>query len=382
MTKIALCVLGLAFGDEGKGATVDYLTWKYNAGLVVRYNGGSQCGHAVVQPDGREHIFQQFGAGMFHPGVRTHLSRFMLVNPMNMMREEEHLQEVGIKDAWERTSVDPRALIITPFHRELNRSKAKGTATSCGHGVGICREMSLAYGTTSPENVLYAGDLLDSRLARLKLRNIQLRCLEEFALRSTAWPIPEILNDENGVDICWDWYKDWRELVRITDGAPALRYHETIIFEGAQGVLLDETHGEEGFNTWTDTTFNNANTLLDEVGYDGERIKVGVIRTYYTRHGAGPFPTEDPTLTYPEPHNEDTGFQGKFRRGHFDANLFTKALDIVNGIDVLALNHMDQEWHHEPFLVNAWWVATGRPPKTIPSMITGFGPTYNDRKEI
>src|SRR5258708_7210065 len=110
--KRAFLIAGLSYGDEGKVSTTDYLTCKYNAGLVVRYNGGPQAGHNVVTPDGRWHTFQQFGAGTFHPGVRTHLSRFCLINPMSQWRESEHLVELGITDIWQRTSVDPRALVI------------------------------------------------------------------------------------------------------------------------------------------------------------------------------------------------------------------------------------------------------------------------------
>src|ERR1700689_3707681 len=106
MTPRALLVAGLLWGDEGKGATVDALTHRFNAGLIVRYNGGSQAGHNVVLPDGRQHCFSQFGSGTFYPGVKTHLSRFMLVNPMNMSNEYAHLHELGIHDAWERTTVD------------------------------------------------------------------------------------------------------------------------------------------------------------------------------------------------------------------------------------------------------------------------------------
>src|ERR1019366_7260396 len=121
MKHSAHIVVGMAYGDEGKGATVDFLVRKRNAGLVVRFNGGPQALHNVVTPDIRHHGFSQFGSGTFVPGVRTHLSRFMLVNPMNMMEEADHLRILGVLDALERISVDPRALIITPFQREVNR---------------------------------------------------------------------------------------------------------------------------------------------------------------------------------------------------------------------------------------------------------------------
>jgi adenylosuccinate synthase len=361
--KRAFLTVGLGWGDESKGACVDFLCHRYNAGLVIRYSGGPQCGHNVVQPDGRHHTFQQFGAGMFHPGVRTHLLRFVLVNPLNQVKEEKHLCEIGIKDAWERTSIDPHALIVVPFHRELNRAMTPSGTNSCGQGIGVCREMHLKYG----DKVLFAADLLDQQLTRTKLRFILDRAREQ---------IPSICrgelagNDfaEDVIDWCWDQYRDWRELVSFRESKDILTGIDTVVFEGAQGVLLDEIHGESGFNTWTDVTIKPAQTLLDEAGYDGERIKIGVTRTYYTRHGAGPFPTEDPDLHFPEPHNEDTGYQGKFRRGKFDDRLFRKAIDICGGIDWLALNHLDQQpvapagyhkWHN----------------------IFGYGPTYQDRME-
>ena len=372
--KRAFLVAGLAWGDEGKGATVDYLTWKHNADLVVRYNGGSQAGHNVVTPDGRHHTFQQFGSGMFHPGVRTHLSRFMLINPMNMMREEEHLREVGITDAWQRTTVDPRALIITPFHREYNRLQSPQGTNSCGHGIGVCRNFHSSFG----DMALFAGDLMDEKLTRKKLVFLQANLLENATMRGLQ--APQLFQDEHAISLFWNnWYKDWRDLGIIAEPnylEHVVKRHrvETVIFEGAQGVLLDETHGEDGFNTWTDCTFNNAYTLLEEAGFgrrsawDGECTRVGVIRTYYTRHGAGPFPTEDPAINFPEPHNEDASYQGKFRRGKFDHQLFHKAVGILGGYDMLALNHMDQR------------ILRGTP--TDKPVLMGVGPTYKDREEL
>jgi adenylosuccinate synthase len=128
MKHNAHIVVGMAYGDEGKGATVDLLVRKRNAGLVVRFNGGPQALHNVVTPDGRHHSFAQFGSGTFVPGVRTHLSKFMLVDPMALVTEADELRKVGVLDALQRISVDPRALIITPFQREVNRILAIGVA--------------------------------------------------------------------------------------------------------------------------------------------------------------------------------------------------------------------------------------------------------------
>ena len=89
MEKEVILLGGLGYGDEGKGSIVDYLTRIKKAGVVVRYNGGAQAGHNVVTPDRLHHTFSQFGSGTFIPGVKTHLSRFVVLNPLGMMREEE-----------------------------------------------------------------------------------------------------------------------------------------------------------------------------------------------------------------------------------------------------------------------------------------------------
>lgn len=370
--KRAYLVLGLSYGDEGKGSTVDYLAHKFDAGLVVRYNGGSQAGHNVVTPDGRHHTFQQFGAGMFHPNCMTHLSRFMICNPMNMMEEEKHLREVGITDAWKRTTVDMQTLIATPFHRELNRVTTPQGTNSCGQGIGVCRDMHLTYG----DKVLFAGDLYNEEATRKKLRFICDRVIERVQASDNyicgqSLPADNILCQPDATDLCWNWYKNWREYLRLVPTSYVqwlVNDAGTVIFEGAQGVLLDEKHGEPGYNTWTDCTFGNAERLLNEIGYTGRRIRVGVSRTYHTRHGAGPLPTEDPSLNYPEPHNE-AGYQGNFRRGVFDYDLFSKALTVCGGVDWLALNHIDQ--HN---LVAGSTYLGG-----VRIGIEGCGPTHADR---
>ncbi len=365
-------IAGLGFGDCGKGSTTDFLVWKYNAGLVVRYNGGCQAGHNVVMPDGRWNTFQQFGSGTFHPGVRTHLSRFMLVNPANQMREAEYLQSIGVTDVWERTTVDSQALIVAPFFRELNRLLTlPGQRTnSTGQGIGKCRQFHLEFG----DRALFAGDLKNETLVRQKLKFIERWASDELSAAGIATKpfvryVTGIGQHNDAIDLCWSWYKDWpAKVVDRKHLKTLLAKTDCAIFEGAQGVLLDENHGEPGFNSWTDTTFTNSNLLLGECGYiDGNIKKVGVIRTYYTRHGLGAFPTEDPTLSYPEPHNE-SGFPGAFRYGRFDEQLFRKALDICGGVDMIALNHLDQA------------------PNPLPAEfqklvgIEGYGPTYSDRR--
>ncbi len=109
----------------------------------------------------------------------------------------------------------------------------------------------------------------------------------------------------------------------------------------AQGVLLDEWHGFHPYTTWSTTTFANAETLLAEAGASATRL--GVLRAYATRHGPGPFVTEDPALTadLPDRHNGTGRWQGAFRVGHLDAVALRYALDAAGGADGLAVTHLD-----------------------------------------
>jgi len=177
----AIFIADLGFGDAGKGTITDFLTRELSAHTIVRYNGGPQAGHTVVTPDGRSHTFAQFGSGMLLPYTKTLLSRFVLINPFNMLKEEEHLCTLGIRDAPLRTLIDRRALVITPFQRAMNRLRELGREGnrhgSCGEGIGECMADYLKYGNS----VLFAGDLLDRATLIKKLRFMRDAKNAEFA---------------------------------------------------------------------------------------------------------------------------------------------------------------------------------------------------------
>ena len=120
-----------------------------------------------------------------------------------------------------------------------------------------------------------------------------------------------------------------------------------VVFEGAQGVLLDESFGFYPHVTWTDTTTANAIRLLAEADYNGPLRKLGVVRTYATRHGAGPLVTEDASLAgcIREPHNTGYEWAGGMRFGHFDAVATRYALEVTGGVDALAITHVDDVAH-------------------------------------
>ena len=155
--RTAHLVVDLGFGDAGKGAITDYLARTTSAHTVVRFNGGAQARHNVVAPDGKHHAFSQFGSATLVPGVRTHLSRHMVLNPLAMLVEERYLRALGVEDAFARTAISAEALVITPFQRaanrlrELARSLPAGKAGerrhgSCGMGIGETVSDSLTLG--------------------------------------------------------------------------------------------------------------------------------------------------------------------------------------------------------------------------------------------
>ncbi|MEU8259527.1 adenylosuccinate synthetase [Micromonospora sp. NPDC048999] len=325
-------VVDLGYGDAGKGTVVDWLCASRPVHTVVRFNGGAQAAHNVVLRDGRHHTFAQFGAGTFRPGVRTHLSRHVVVDPLALAAEADHLTAVGVPDALDRLTVDGEALLTTPYHRAANRAReiARGADRhgSCGLGVGE----AVAYGLTHPDEAPRVADCRHPAVLRRRLAALRDRLTAELG------PL-----DAPPVSDCLPAYAGFAGRVAIVGRsylAGVLRA-ESCVFEGAQGVLLDEWHGFHPYTTWSTTTFANAEALLTEAGLAGTAQRLGVLRTVTTRHGPGPLVTEDPALPFTDPHNPTNPWQGRFRFGHFDAVAHRYALDVVGGVDALALTHLD-----------------------------------------
>ena len=358
MNKVILTV-DLGFGDAGKGSLVDFLVREHEAHTVVRYNGGAQAGHRVVTPDGRAHVFSQFGAGTL-AGARTHLSRFMLMEPLAMEAEATHLVELGVADPFGMLTIDAAALVITPYQRAINRLRelARDAARSdrhgsCGMGIGETMADHLKYG----ERVLFAGDLEDAEVVRQKLtflRLVALRKLHDIESAVDGLYIEEGAKDELDVLLDESWV-DWLvgEFGRISTHltiVPGDHLHDilnrpgTVIFEGAQGVLLDEWYGFHPHTTWSTITLANADTLLEEAGYAGSVERIGLTRAYSTRHGAGPFVSEDAELTkqIPDVVNGFDAWQEGFRVGWLDLVMLRYAIAVVGSLDSLAVSCLDR----------------------------------------
>lgn len=325
-----LVVVDLGFGDAGKGATVDWLcSAEADLGVsaVVRFNGGAQAAHNVVA-DGRHHTFAQFGSGTLS-GVPTVLSRHMLVEPISLAAESEQLAALGVRDPLGLLAVDGRALLTTPIHIAANRARedARGASRhgSCGRGIG--------------ETAWYALEHDAPTVADCRVPAVLRAKLDRLAAHYDSLVGPSAHGYES-IDALVAMYRDFARAVRITGAGELARsaLEGRLVFEGAQGVLLDEWRGLHPHTTWSTVEPRNARAMIREIG--GTAAVLGVTRSYMTRHGAGPLPTEAP-LGFAEPHNGTGHYQGAFRQGHLDPILLRYAVEVCGRIDGLVVNHLD-----------------------------------------
>lgn len=410
MRKVFM-VAGLFWGDEGKGSTTDYLCRRHGATLIVKYNGGPQNAHNVITPNGTHHCFHQFGAGSFLPNVDTHISQYALINPIGMIQEAEDFYKMTGRNLLQHLTIDGKAVIITPFQRTINRfqelNRAKTAHGSCGVGLGVARCDAIEY----PDSVLRAEHLSDrdetvKRLEYLRDKHTTLAHAlaksiieskpdkEAFVLEELNW-----FDRKDAIDILCRGYGPLPKYVIYPSSI--INSHDIVIFEGSQGVLLSEGNEEYWPHvTWTDTTFNNAWEILsNHIGRMPEITKIGVMRTYVTRHGKGPLLNEDKHLveTMGEDHNVTNDYQGHFRGGWLDLDQLTKAVNKVGGIDEIALNHMDRldqlaslevtpigfRCLGDPARIDVqrFLIKTIEEHVKVPVTILGYGPTAADRLE-
>lgn len=335
-------VVGLGFGDEGKGTITDFLARKNNAKYVVRFSGGSQTAHNVVLPNGTHHTFAQFGSGTF-AGAGTIITKHMLVNPFNMFSEHVSLANKAGWLPFEDTFIDGKSLLITPVHIQANRQREinRGTARhgSCGEGIGETRMIDLR----TPIEALRMEDMASEHRLREKLVIL----IEHYTQEIPYYDFNKSKLDDL-VQSYKDIYKDIFQHVIISEASILSlidKHQDEIVFEGSQGVLLDEVHGFHPNTTWTSTTSNKALEVLEQIGLSKEDSHVhGILRTYLTRHGDGAFPAElsmDEWSRFPEEHNMTGKWQGAFRIGMFDVPLMKYALEADGQVDSIALTHCD-----------------------------------------
>lgn len=327
-------VLGMQWGDEGKGKIVDLLCPAFDS--VVRFQGGNNAGHTVKFGD-QHFALHLLPSGILHDGVRCVLANGMVITPDALFEELDNLSQSGI-EASDRLFVSDRAHLILPSHCALDiaREAARGSGKigTTGRGIGP------AYETKAARCGVRAGDLLGADLAaRLEVQQRQIAPqLEALG----AEPMPSI---EALVDQCRAWGE---RLAPFLANTPMLLNRwmaegKSVLFEGAQGALLDLDHGTYPYVTSSNATAGGA---AAGAGVAPNRFTgtLGVIKAYTTRVGAGPFVSE--LLDSVGEHlrrrgNEFGTTTGRPRRcGWFDAVVARHSV-LLNGVEALAVTKLD-----------------------------------------
>jgi len=327
-------LVGAQWGDEGKGKIIDVLTEQ--ADVVVRYQGGNNAGHTVEVGD-QKYVLHLVPSGILYPGKLNVIGNGVVVDPLALLDEINHLQQRGI-GVNGNLLVSDRAHLVFPYHRLLDeireQQKGKRKIGTTKRGIGP------AYADKVARTGVRMVDLLSPDRFSEKLRG-KVRETNEIARAFGAKPLSfKKINDE---------YLAVAGKLRgyITDTIKLLNRMERdgrqILLEGAQGTMLDIDFGTYPFVTSSNTTAGGA---CAGTGIPPHRINrvVGVMKAYTTRVGEGPFPTElndDQGSQLRETGREFGATTGRPRRcGWFDA-VATRYSVLVNGIDELAVTKLD-----------------------------------------
>ena len=358
--KTVKIVIGANAGDEGKGYMTDYFANEAKnqnkSCLVVCHNGGCQKGHTTVSPSGVRHIFHHFGSGNM-VGADTYLSKDYIVNPIIFNKEYEELERKGIVT---KTFVHKDCLVTTPFDMMINQIietyRDKDRHGSCGLGVNetIVRNNKLDKMTINEVlSILHLVNHVYSNLNYIASYYLPDR-LKELGIESIPTEWIEILSKKENIieNYISDLYMMQSRIGLVDDGI--FDKYEYVIFEGAQGLLLDQNNIEY-FPHLTPSNTGLTNPVSMLKGRDVKDIEVCyVTRTYLTRHGAGRFDTEcskdeiNPSMV--DMTNVPNEFQGTLRYGKLDWNNLKNRIENdfeknSNGLDIkksLAITHLNE----------------------------------------
>lgn len=319
MRKVSV-VIGANYGDEGKGLTTDYLSSRATSPLVVRFNGGAQAGHTVVTPEGIRHVFHHFGSGTL-VGAGTFLSRFFLVHPMMFRTEWDELQGLGFSPA---TIIDQRCLITTPWDVMLNQAleiaRNKDRHGSCGLGINetvVRSEADDKYKLTI-QDVLNGTHEEKLRLIQQDYTPRRAKVLESVHKVELSMPF---LNSEHVYRRFLMDIEFMMNRVRRTIWE-AFEWDGDVIFEGAQGLMLDQNNTDNFPHvTRSNTGIINVAKLINEKGYNKTIDVHYITRSYLTRHGAGPLKGETKDIQIVDHTNIFNEHQGHIRYAQLDVEL-------------------------------------------------------------
>ncbi len=332
-------VVGSQWGDEGKGKIVDWLSSE--ADVVVRFQGGHNAGHTLVI-DKKVFKLRLLPSGIVREGKISILGNGVVIDPWALLDEIEEIKKKGINVNQENFMISESASLILPFHQEMDEiredSAGKGKIGTTRRGIGPCYEDKVGRRSIRVMD-LRSESNLDNRLENVLLhhnairKGLKKKVFKKDELKKKLLKIaPEILKFAKPI---------WVKLDEFTEN------RKKILFEGAQGVLLDVDHGTYPFVTSSNTVPAMAATGTG-LGPDKINYVLGITKAYTTRVGSGPFPTE-----LNDAIGENLGKRGKEfgtvtarkrRCGWFDGVLVRQTIKIagINGIALTKLDVLDE----------------------------------------
>ncbi len=356
-----LVVVGTQWGDEGKGKIVDMLA--RDAKVVVRYQGGSNAGHTVINNRGT-FVFHLIPSGILYPGTLCIIGNGVVVDPAVLIEEMDGLQAKGVR-VGKNLLVSQRAHLIMPYHKAIDRAseKSKGLKRigTTGRGIGP------SYADKMARIGLRAVDLINPSLFRRKLEEnlADTNCLLERLYQLPGFEVDKVFQQ----------YMSYADRLRdhIADATTilnkAIDQGKNVLFEGAQGTHLDVDFGTYPFVTSSSAAAGGA-CIGTGIGPTKIDAVLGVAKAYTTRVGSGPFPTElkdGVGETLQEVGKEFGATTGRPRRcGWFDGLLVREAVR-VNGLTSLAVTKLDVLDGHEQVNVCTGYRYGGKVLRDMPA---------------
>lgn len=328
-------VIGTQWGDEGKGKVVDWLTEQVSG--VVRFQGGHNAGHTLVV-NGKKTILRLIPSGILHPGVLCYIGNGVVLSPTALLAEIDELQANQI-DVESRLKISLACPLILSYHVALDQAReaAKGDTKigTTGRGIGPAYEDKVARRAIRLLDLTNPQTLKTKLIEALSLHNFVL----EHHLKAQPVSVDQVFNELMVMA---------PRLLKMTADVPQLLYeagqrNENLLFEGAQGSLLDIDHGTYPFVTSSNCVAGAAGAGAG-VGPSKLHYVLGITKAYATRVGGGPFPTEQTNevgQTLAKRGNEFGSVTGRPRRcGWFDAAALRRSMQI-NGVTGLCITKLD-----------------------------------------
>ena len=368
-----IVIIGTQWGDEGKGKIVDWLTEK--AAAVVRFQGGHNAGHTLVI-NGRKTVLRLLPSGMMHEGVQCFIGNGVVVAPDALVKEIRELEAIGV-NVRNRLKISEACPLIMPYHvaidqaRELKKGNDKIGTT--GRGIGPCYEDKVA------RRAIRVQDLFNVEVFRNKLRDN----LEYYNFQLQHYYKTDTLDFDTVFNEMFAYGEEIKPMV--SDVSRKLfnlnKEGKKVIFEGAQGTLLDVDFGTYPFVTSSNCVAGAAAT---GAGISPRMINyvLGITKAYTTRVGSGPFPTELTDLVgqgLAERGNEFGSVTGRPRRcGWFDAAALKRAVQL-NGISGICITKLDVMDGMEEIKICVGYIRDGKEYDILPfgaDLVVNCQPVY------